>query len=156
MPGEGSTVRFMINEAGLCARTHSEDAGHGVYWHHCLPDRIFARRPTNDACGFDGSIRRMETKSADAQAGVALAVIDERDRRNIMDFHTSAISETACSHVLRFTSLYDRGRAISVPCDEAGNVDIASLSLRLRNAYIAARAMVGREYSRPTVQRLAT
>ena len=57
-----------------------------------------------------------------------------------------------CSHLLRFTSLHDRGRGVSVPCDAAGNVDMDSLTDRLRNAYLGARAMVGREYSFPTVQ----
>lgn len=72
-----------------------------------------------------------------------------------MDLHTPANAEVACSYLLRFTSLYDRGRAIAVPCDKVGNVDIDSLTLRLRTAYLGARAMVGREYSRPTVQQLA-
>jgi hypothetical protein len=69
-----------------------------------------------------------------------------------MDFHTPDTEATARSHLLRFTSLFNRGRGVSVPCDEAGNVDIDALTLRLRNAYLYARAMVGREYSLPTVQ----
>lgn len=58
----------------------------------------------------------------------------------------------SCSHLLRFTSLHDRGRAIAVPCDQAGNVDIDSLSQRLRNTYFGARTLVGREYSCPVVE----
>lgn len=69
-----------------------------------------------------------------------------------MDFHTRNTGEIARSHLLRFTSLFNRGRGVSVPCDEAGNVDIDSLTLRLRDAYLYASAMVGREYSLPTVQ----
>lgn len=61
-------------------------------------------------------------------------------------------AEAAGSHLLRFTSLHDRGRGVSVPCDESGNVDMDSLTDRLRVAYLGARAMVGREYSCPTVQ----
>ena len=57
-----------------------------------------------------------------------------------------------CSHMLRFTSLHDRGRGVTVPCDVAGNVDMDSLSKRLLITYLGARAMVGREYSCPTVQ----
>jgi len=57
-----------------------------------------------------------------------------------------------CLHLLRFMSLYDRGRGVSVPCDEVGNVDMDSLTERLRTTYLGARAMVGREYSCPTVQ----
>lgn len=65
----------------------------------------------------------------------------------------SAVCATAtCAHLLRFTSLYDRGRGVSVPCDEAGNVDMNSLTERMRITYLGARAMVGREYSFPTVQ----
>lgn len=73
-----------------------------------------------------------------------------------MDFHRTATGELACSHLLRFTSLHNRGRAVSVPCDEAGNVDMDSLTLGLRKAYLGAKAMVGREYSPPTVQPFST
>jgi len=57
-----------------------------------------------------------------------------------------------CSHQLRFVSLFDPGRGLAVPCDASGKVDMDSLTERLRNAYLAARAMVGREYGYPTVQ----
>lgn len=58
------------------------------------------------------------------------------------------------SHELRFASLFDPGRGVAVPCSDTGRVDLDSLSERLRNAYFGARAMVGREYSHPTVQRV--
>lgn len=58
------------------------------------------------------------------------------------------------SHELRFASLFDPGRGVAVPCSDTGSVDLDSLSERLRNAYFGARAMVGREYSYPTVQRV--
>jgi len=64
----------------------------------------------------------------------------------------TACYTATCSHLLRFMSLYDRGRSVSVPCDETGNVDLNSLTEGLRNTYLGARAMVGREYSCPTVQ----
>ena len=67
-------------------------------------------------------------------------------------FSRVACEPATCAHLLRFMSLYDLGRGISIPCDEMGNVDMDSLTERLRNAYIGARAMVGREYSCPTVQ----
>ena len=54
-------------------------------------------------------------------------------------------------HFLRFVSLHDRGRGVSVPCNQSGVVDMDSLTERLRLAYLGARAMVGREYSLPTV-----
>ena len=69
---------------------------------------------------------------------------------------TSLASESAaapsCSHELRFASLYHSGRGVVVPCDASGKVDMDALPERLRNAYLGARAMVGREYLFPTVQ----
>jgi hypothetical protein len=58
------------------------------------------------------------------------------------------------SHVLRFDSLFHPGRGVAVPCDASGHVDLDQLSERLRNAYLGARAMVGREYACPTVQQV--
>jgi hypothetical protein len=60
----------------------------------------------------------------------------------------------ACSHELRFASAFHPGRGVSVPCDEHGDVNLDALPDRLRNAYLGARAMVGREYLCPTVQRV--
>jgi glycine cleavage system protein P-like pyridoxal-binding family len=57
------------------------------------------------------------------------------------------------AHELRFASLHNPGRCIVVPCDESGHVDIDSLPERLRVAYFGARAMLGREYLYPTVER---
>ncbi|MES2951681.1 MAG: hypothetical protein V4858_24400 [Pseudomonadota bacterium] len=56
------------------------------------------------------------------------------------------------SHELIFGSLYTHGRGVVVPCDETGNVDIDSLTQRMRDTYLGARAMIGREYSYPTVR----
>ncbi len=58
----------------------------------------------------------------------------------------------AMSHVLRFDSLFHPGRGVAVPCDASGKVDMDNLTERLRNAYLGARAMVGREYACPKVQ----
>lgn len=63
----------------------------------------------------------------------------------------AACDTAACAYLLRFMSFYDHGRDISIPCDKAGNVDLNNLSERLRNTYLGARAMVGLEYSCPTV-----
>jgi hypothetical protein len=69
---------------------------------------------------------------------------------------TQAISqcniEATASHELRFVSLHHPGRGVAVPCDEHGQVDLTSLTERLRVAYFGARAMVGRDYAFPTVQ----
>lgn len=58
----------------------------------------------------------------------------------------------AASHELRFDSLFHPGRGVSVPCDASGHVDMDHLTERLRNAYLGARAMVGREYACPRVK----
>lgn len=71
-----------------------------------------------------------------------------------MDARAIALPEPPAtdSYLLRFTSLYNPGRGIAVPCDEAGLVDIDSLTQGLRTAYFFARTMIGREYSLPRVQ----
>jgi hypothetical protein len=72
---------------------------------------------------------------------------------NVHSFPPRAACEVAaCAYLLRFVSHDDRGRDVCVPCDEAGNVDMNTLTERLRNSYLGARAMVGRGYSCPTVQ----
>jgi hypothetical protein len=55
------------------------------------------------------------------------------------------------SHEIRFESLFNQGRGLVFPCDEAGHVDIDALSERGRNNYFFARAMFGREYASPRV-----
>lgn len=55
-------------------------------------------------------------------------------------------------HQLRFTSLFHPGRAVVVPCDEAGQVNMDALSDRMRDVYLAARAMMGRDYTYPTLE----
>ncbi|MBI5719668.1 MAG: hypothetical protein HZC37_18520 [Burkholderiales bacterium] len=66
--------------------------------------------------------------------------------------HRQASPAPPCAHELLFVSVYHSGRGIVVPCDASGKVDLDSLSERQRNAYLGARAMVGREYFYPTVQ----
>ena len=71
-----------------------------------------------------------------------------------MHAHPQSASPAAAgpSHVLRFDSLFHPGRGVAVPCDASGQVDLDTLTERLRNAYLGARAMVGREYACPRVQ----
>ena len=52
---------------------------------------------------------------------------------------------------LRFDSLFHADRALSFPCDRSGAVDINALSERVRNNYLFARALVGREFDAPAV-----
>lgn len=54
-------------------------------------------------------------------------------------------------YALRFNSLFDPGRALSFPCDADGHVDLDSLSDASRQNYLAARALMGRDYSFPAV-----
>lgn len=54
---------------------------------------------------------------------------------------------------LRFQSLFNEGRALAFPCDAAGHVDMDALSERARGNYLYARAVVGREFATPAVQR---
>lgn len=59
---------------------------------------------------------------------------------------------TASTHELRFVSLFQPGRAVSVPCDASGEVRLDDLPERLKNAYLGARALVGKEYAFPAVE----
>lgn len=54
---------------------------------------------------------------------------------------------------LRFASLFDKGRALSFPCDSNGRVDLDLLSDRARNNYFLAKSSIGREYACPDVRR---
>lgn len=57
--------------------------------------------------------------------------------------------ESRCQ--LRFESLFQQGRALAFPCDEAGRVELDALSDRARSNYLYARAVVGREFAMPHV-----
>ena len=52
---------------------------------------------------------------------------------------------------LRFQSLFDEGRGYAFPCDARGQVDMDSLGDRLRNSYLYARTLIGREFAMPAV-----
>jgi hypothetical protein len=56
---------------------------------------------------------------------------------------------------LCFRSLLHDGRQYAFPCDVRGRVDLNALSDRARNNYLYARALVGRDFSVPFVQRCA-
>jgi hypothetical protein len=57
----------------------------------------------------------------------------------------------ATGHEIRFQSLHKPGRALSFPCDPHGRVDLDRAGEKLRNSYLYARAMLGREYAMPVV-----
>jgi hypothetical protein len=65
---------------------------------------------------------------------------------------SNATQRQAADYELRFESLFNEGRALSFPCDEAGLVDMDSLSERARCNYLYARAVVGREFRTPAVR----
>lgn len=68
--------------------------------------------------------------------------------------NTATMPLTAlCDYELRFQSLFHEGRALAFPCDAEGHVDLDALSERARGNYLYARAVVGREYATPAVQR---
>jgi len=52
---------------------------------------------------------------------------------------------------LRFQSLHKEGRGYAFDCDAEGRVDLDALSTSLRNNYLFARTLIGREYSSPVV-----
>jgi hypothetical protein len=56
-------------------------------------------------------------------------------------------------YALSFHSLR-ADRVFSFPCDEAGHVDLDSLSDTARLNYFYARTVIGREFSRPAIERL--
>jgi hypothetical protein len=53
---------------------------------------------------------------------------------------------------LRFQSLFDDGRGYAFSCDEAGHVDLDTLSSRARLNYFYARTVIGREVAMPAVR----
>jgi hypothetical protein len=59
---------------------------------------------------------------------------------------------SSCEHQLLYAPLSRHGRGVSVPCDEHGEVHLDELSEHLKNAYLGARALVGREYALPILE----
>jgi hypothetical protein len=63
-------------------------------------------------------------------------------------------SHTAEIYEIRFISLFREGRGFGFPCDVHGHVNMDLLSDRAKENYLFARAMIGREFSYPTVMAL--
>jgi hypothetical protein len=55
-------------------------------------------------------------------------------------------------YALRYDSLHQLGRCLVFPCDEAGQIDLDTLPELARINYLAARAMVGRDFAHPIVE----
>ena len=60
------------------------------------------------------------------------------------------------TYELLFATLEGNTRGIAFPCDAQGHVDLDALSDSSRNTYFYARAVVGRVFARPAVQRRRT
>jgi hypothetical protein len=65
---------------------------------------------------------------------------------------THTPSRSAETFELRFTSLFDEGKALAFPCDAAGHVDLDALSERARINYFVARTTIGRDFQCPAVR----
>jgi hypothetical protein len=65
----------------------------------------------------------------------------------------ATLSAHAGHYELRFQSLFSPGRALCFPCDAGGVVDLDRLSDRARQNYLFARAVVGRDYAAPMIER---
>ena len=63
----------------------------------------------------------------------------------------SAVS-SARSYQLRFRPLRASGHSFCFPCRADGGVDLDHLTVKALNDYLFARAVVGGEYARPSVQ----
>ena len=66
---------------------------------------------------------------------------------------STAVPDT---YELLFATLEGNTRGITFPCDAQGRVDLDALSDSSRNTYFYARAVVGRVFARPAVQRRRT
>ena len=64
--------------------------------------------------------------------------------------HAHAAVSVAIAHRLCFRSLFAEGRSLAFPCDAHGHIDLNSLSPSGLSNYLFARAMVGRDFERPT------
>ncbi len=63
-----------------------------------------------------------------------------------------AAAESLASYELRFQSLFHSGRALTFPCDRAGEVKWDAMTEGARANFLRAQGSVGREYASPAVQ----
>jgi hypothetical protein len=61
-------------------------------------------------------------------------------------------AESIARYELRFQSLFHSGRALSFPCDRAGEVHWDSMTDSARASFLRAQGSVGREWASPAVQ----
>jgi hypothetical protein len=60
--------------------------------------------------------------------------------------------QQSARYELRFRSLFDEGRGYAFSCDEAGHVDLDTLSVQARLNYFYARTVIGRDVATPSVR----
>lgn len=60
---------------------------------------------------------------------------------------TRRVPHRICSRELRYQSLFNPGRALSLPCDAEGRVQLDLPGDRALANYLYARVVVGREYA---------
>jgi hypothetical protein len=65
---------------------------------------------------------------------------------------TLPVAESIARYELRFQSLFHSGRALSFPCDRAGEVHWDSMTDGARASFLRAQGSVGREWASPAVQ----
>jgi hypothetical protein len=59
------------------------------------------------------------------------------------------VSAVSFGHALRFEPLGGEGQVLDFPCDAQGRVDLDALSEQALEAYLYARAMIGRHFHAP-------
>jgi hypothetical protein len=67
---------------------------------------------------------------------------------------TPSTPQAASFYELRFQHLFSAERCYAFPCDAQGRVDMDTLSDRMLNCYLYARALMGRDIAAPVVCRL--
>ena len=71
---------------------------------------------------------------------------------NSMHHQPGPAQRQSARYELRFRSLFDEGRGYAFSCDEAGHVDLDTLSAQARLNYFYARAVIGRDVATPSVR----
>jgi hypothetical protein len=102
---------------------------------------------TNEAIPerFDIRAQRAKPKVRISQAPRLPMVVQEV-------VHMSAHpQEPSTGFELRFDPLTTPGQSLAFPCDAQGQVDLNNLSNRARCDYLFARALIGRDFTRPAV-----
>jgi hypothetical protein len=81
---------------------------------------------------------------------------------HVFDIHARR-AMTPCDHphaknraVLRFVARFNGERCLSFPCNAAGHVEMDGLSKDELNDYLFARALRGRDYASPVVERVGS